>query len=262
VPRGLFGGSNVEILPADTNTRREGTRDEILPGFGPTTANVTAPEKEECSRDGFVALLTLLGAKSEILLRVVDALTADPANVLHLTKVGLRFRDPRVRWSAKAGKDPCIIDLAEHESGDTIATYFYPAQQKGKLPVVRVRASTGEARWLADDFDGWLSGYLHDARERTPDLASIALQVLGLKASFAKPVVGTLPPPWFFEAHGTRWTLFDVEEAMTAGDITGAERMLVALGRNGYAERVKDRLASVYSTLGWEHHRATVLETW
>ncbi len=257
-PRGLFGGNRVQILPPVTDTRRDGTRDEILPGFGPTSA--TGDDRpEECSRDGFVALFELLGATSALLRRVVDALSGDSVNVLHLSNVGLRFRDPRVRWSAKQGRDPCFIDLAQHESGDTIATYFYPTQQKGKIPVVRIRVGTGEARWLADDFDTWLPGYLHDARERTPDLASIALQVLGLEA---KPLPGALPPPWFFEAHGTRWTLLDVEEAVRAGDVAGAERMLVALGRNGYAERVKDQLVSVYSTLGWEHHRATVLETW
>jgi hypothetical protein len=273
VPRGLFsdGNSKIQILPVVTPEAaaraagegpREQKRPTIVPGFGPDAPVANDRDDEGCSRDGFHLLFELLGAKSDLLQRIMDALASDPANVLHVGRVGLRFRDPRVRWSAKPGRDPCLIDLAEHESGDAIATYYYPTTTTGRIPVVRVRASTGEARWLADDFDAWFAGYLHDARAKTPDLVAIATQVLGVDASFVKPLAGTLPPPWFFEAHGTRWTLFDVEEARRAGDVAGAERMLVALGRNGYADRVKTDLASVYATLGWEHHRATVLETW
>jgi cobalt-zinc-cadmium resistance protein CzcA len=40
--------------------------------------------------------------------------------------------------------------------------------------------------------------------------------------------------------------------------------VIMLKGENGkrVIERVKERLASLYRTLGWDHHRATVVETW
>ena len=90
-----------------------------------------------------------------------------------------------MRWSAKPGRDPCLVDLAIHDSGDTIATYWYPAAKGTQLPVVRVDAS-GEARWLADDFDAWVASYLLDAKKRRADLVANVLEVLGLDSFFLR----------------------------------------------------------------------------
>lgn len=243
----------VEIVAAPRPKRGQS---EIPPG--PPTDEDARPQS---TRDGFVTLLELMRVKSDALTRIAEAFGERPADVVRMHDVGLRFRDPRVRWSAKPGRDPCLVDLAIHDSGDTIATYWYPPNKATQLPVVRVDTA-GEARWLADDFDAWLAGYLLDAKKKRADLVANVLEVLGYDTFFLRESRATLPPPWFFEAHGTRWTMFDVEEALRGGDGVGAERMLVALGRNGYAAQAKDQLADIYETFEWGHHRAVVVETW
>lgn len=244
----------VEIVPAP---RPRSSRPEMLPA--PRTDDDARPES---ARDGFLTLLEVMRARSEMLARIAETFGERPADVVCMHDVGLRFRDPRARWSARPGRDPCLVDLAIDGGGNTLATYWYPPAKARRLPVVRVDGATGDARWLADDFDAWLAGFLHGARTRTPAAAARVLDVLGLAADFPRLPPATLPPPWFFEAHGTRWTLLDVEEAMAAGDGVGAERMLVALGRAGYAAQVKEQLVEIYGTFGWGHHRAVVTETW
>ncbi len=258
-PRGLLPPREprppvVEILPAP---KPRSSRPEIPPA--PRTDDVERPAS---ARDGFLTLLEVMRTRSEMLARIATTFGERPADVRRMVDLGLRFRDPRVRWSARPGRDPCIVDLAVHGGGDTIATYWYPPAKAKQLPVVRIDAATGGARWLADDFDGWLAGFLHESRARTPDLVRLALDALDLRDDFLRQPRATLPPPWFFEAHGTRWTMLDVEEAIADGDRLGAERMLVGLGRTGYAAQVKDHLAEIYDTFGWGHHRAVVAETW
>jgi len=254
----------VEIVaaPKPPSARATGpgsVRPEMLPAAPDGSEDDQRPES---AADGFRALLEVMRAKSEVLTRLVNAFADRPRDSLRLVNVGIRFRDPRVRWSARPGRDPCMIDLALFGTGDTLATYWYPPARTSRVQLVRVDAENGEARWLSDDFDIWLAGYLYEQKKSSPDTVAIALDVLGLAKDFPRPPPAVLPPPWFFEAHGTRWTMFDVEEAMRAGDGIGAERMLVALGRCGYAERVKTQLADIYETFRWGHHRAVVSETW
>jgi hypothetical protein len=218
--------------------------------------------RPETAADGFRALLDVMRVRSDVLTRLVNALADRPQETIRLHDVGLRFRDPRVRWSARPGRDPCLIDLALFADGDTLATYWYPPARTTRVALVRIDARTGEARWLSDDFDVWLAGFFYDTKTSTPDVVAVALDVLGFAKDFPRPPPAVLPPPWFFEAHGTRWTMIDVDEAMCAGDGVGAERMLVGLGRSGYAPEVKAQLVDIYETFGWGHHRAIVTETW
>lgn len=246
----------VEIVAAP-KPRTASSRPEMLP-----EAPDAGEARPESAADGFRALLEVMRARSEVLTRLVNALADRPHETIRLHDVGLRFRDPRVRWSAQPGRDPCLIDLAVFASGDTLATYWYPPARTARVPLVRVDATTGDARWLSDDFDVWLAGFLHETKKVTPDLVAIALDVLGFAKDFPRPPPAVLPPPWFFEAHGTRWTMMDVEEALESADGVGAERMLVALGRAGYSTQVKPQLTDLYETFGWGHHRAIVTETW
>jgi hypothetical protein len=90
---------------------------------------------------------------------------------------------------------------------------------------------------------------------------------LELPGSFPRALANATPPPWFFEAHATPWTHEDADAALAAGDLEGAERMLVAVGHASAGNPalmfvVKERLTRVYAMLGWNHHRATVVETW
>lgn len=248
----------VEIVSAPkAKPRTPSSRPEMLP-----EAPDAGDHRPESAADGFRALLEVMRARSDVLTRLVNALADRPYETIRLHDVGLRFRDPRVRWSAQPGRDPCLIDLALFDSGDTLATYWYPPARTARVPLVRVDATTGEARWLSDDFDVWLAGFLHETKKTTPDVVAIALDVLGFARDFPRAPPAVLPPPWFFEAHGTRWTMLDVEEAMASGDGVGAERMLVALGRTGYSDKVKSQLVEIYEAFGWGHHRAIVTETW
>lgn len=259
VPRGLVPPRpprpRVEIVPSPA-LRAE--RDEVLPG----PRGSVEDDRSESARDGFLALLDVMRVRSAMLTRVATTFGDRPAEVVHMHALGLRFRDPRVRWSARAGRDPSLVDLAVHENGDTIATYYYPPARMSHLPVVRVDAATGQARWVADDFDAWLAGFLDGARATRPDLVAALLEALDLDPALPRPAPAAIPPPWFFEAHGARWSAADVEEALAAGDRAGAERMLVARGREGHAAEVKSQLAALYDAFGWGHHRAVVLETW
>ena len=255
----LPGPQIVEVANHRANTR---PGDELLP------APRERAEEGSGARDGNLGLLALLGAES----RVLRALAAAPPEMRwvpppYLGLLGLTLRDPRIRWSAASGRDPSLLDLAENRDGDTIATYHYPLGASGKVPVVLVRRTTGEAQWLADDFDVWFADVLHEALARAPQAVHVALERLALPADFPRPAPHVIPPRWFFEAHDTRWTLLDVERALADGDVEGAERMLVAVARTAHHEglasaTVKMKLASVYTTLGWDHHRATVVETW
>ena len=218
--------------------------------------------------EGVLGLLALLGAESAALRALAES--AEVRSGLpppYLGLLGVTLRDPRIRWSARSGRDPSLLDLAENRDGDAIATYLYPAAPTGKVPVMLVARATGEARWLADDFDTWFVGVLHDALAHTPQAVLMALERLGLPADFPRPAPHETPPSWFFEAHATHWTIADAETALAAGDLEGAERMLVAAARAASAAGLagaglKLKLALVYTTLGWDHHRATVVETW
>jgi hypothetical protein len=253
--------SAVDVVNERASAKRG---DELVPaprdriGAGETTG----------AREGVLGLLALLGADSAVLRALAESFEVRwglPPPYLGL--LGVTMRDPRVRWSARSGRDPSLLDLAENRDGDTIATYLYPAAPTGKVPVVLVARATGEAHWLADDFDTWFAGVLHDALPHVPQAVHAALERLGLATDFPRPAPHAMPPSWFFEAHATDWTIADAETALAAGDIEGAERMLVAAARAAHAEGLagaglKLRLASVYTTLGWDHHRATVVETW
>ena len=212
-------------------------------------------------RDGLLGLLALLEARSDILTRLVDAFEAKTVALFGIETLGIKLRDPRARWSTTIGRDPCLLDIAENREGDAIATYLYPPAKTGRMPVVLVSRATGEARWLADDFDVWFAGVLHNAMSYAPQAVLGLLDELALPRELPRPLAHATPPPWFFEAHATSWTVADADSALAAGDVEGAERMLVALARTR-APEAKDRLASVYTMLGWDHHRATVVETW
>jgi hypothetical protein len=219
--------------------------------------------------DGLLGLLALLEARSDVLTSIADAFDARSTVIARIQRLGITLRDPRARWSTLAGRDPCLVDLAENREGDAIATYFYPlARAKNeRVPVVLVSRGTGEARWLADDIDVWFAGVLHNARDHAPDTVRVVVHELGLPRDFPRALANAIPPPWFFEAHATPWTLDDADAALAAGDVEGAERMLVSVGREAGGDYalmagVKARLASVYGMLGWGHHRATVVETW
>lgn len=219
------------------------------------------------SRDGMLGLLALLEAKSDVLLRIADAYELRNGVVPRIQRLGITLRDPRARWSSLMGRDPCLLDIAESPEGDAIATYLYPRARSERVPVVLVSRATGDARWLADDLDVWFAGVLFDGLARAPDVVRSIVRDLGLPADFPRALGRAIPPPWFFEAHATPWTLDDADAALAAGDVEGAERMLVAAGRAATGDTprlsaVKTRLASVYGTLGWDHHRATVVETW
>jgi hypothetical protein len=179
--------------------------------------------------------------------------------------VGILMRDPRARATGSA-RDPSLIEMAEGHDGNGIATYFYPAERSGRVPVISVTRATGEALWVADDFDTWFASRIHETAVRDPQAARVALEALGLAPDFPRPLPMTVPPRWFFEAHHTPWSAGDAETALVAGDVEGAERMLIAASRMAprglAADTLKQRLVEVYATLGWDHHRATVVETW
>lgn len=251
----------VSVQPArivDDVARR---RDELLPT--PRDGSTSAPAS---ANEGLLGLLALLDAGSDVLARL--ARVYDGAGVVaRIGALGVRLRDPRARWSSAPGRDPCLLELAENRDGDAIATYLYPSGRSGRVPVVLVSRATGEARWLADDLDVWFSGVLHNASAYAPDGVRAVLRDLALPDDFPRPLDHVIPPSWFFEAHSTTWTMEDAVTALADGDLEGAERMLVAVGRmaRGHAGRMadaKDRLGSVYAALGWAHHRATVVETW
>ena len=218
-------------------------------------------------RDGLLGLLALLEARSDVLTRLADAFEARGGAMVRIQRLGLTFRDPRARWSSGAGRDPSLVDIAENRDGDAIATYFYPRAKNERVPVVLVSRATGEARWLADDFDVWFAGVLHNALSYAPDAVFSIMFDLDLSPDYPRALANATPPPWFFEAHATPWTHDDADAALGAGDLEGAERMLVSVGRASAGNPalmfvVKERLASIYATLGWDHHRATVVETW
>ena len=219
------------------------------------------------SRDGMLGLLALLDASSEVLCRIADAYELRNGVVPRIQRLGVTLRDPRARWSSLMGRDPCLLDLAETREGDAVATYLYPRARSERVPVVLVSRATGDARWLADDLDTWFAGVLFDGLAYAPDAVQTIVRDLGLPDDFPRALAKAIPPRWFFEAHATPWSLEDADAALAAGDVEGAERMLVAAGRAATGDTprlsaVKTRLASVYATLGWDHHRATVVETW
>jgi hypothetical protein len=259
----ILPAPGVDVTPARASgDRSAGKRDELVPAPRDGTEGRATP------REGLLGLLGLLDAESKIVRRIAQAFEdGAAASMLRLSVLGITLRDPRVRWWSGEGRDPCLLAVAENREGDAISTYLYPPSRSGRVPVVLVARATGEARWLADDFDVWFAGVLYNARTYAPDAVRLTCEALGLDAAFPRPLPPALPPSWFFEAHGTSWTLADAETALAAGDPEGAERMLVAVGRlaraSGLAAAdVKMRLASVYTTLGWDHHRATVVETW
>jgi hypothetical protein len=219
------------------------------------------------SRDGMLGMLVLLDASSDVLVRIADAHELGNGVIQRIQRLGVTLRDPRARWSALMGRDPSLVDIGENGDGDAIATYFYPRATTGRVPVVIVSRTTGNAQWLADDLDAWFAGVLEGGLAYAPEAVRTILGGLGLPDDFPRPLPRAIPPPWFFEAHATPWTLDDADAALAAGDIEGAERMLVAAGRAATGDTprlsaVKTRLVSVYGSLGWDHHRATVVETW
>jgi len=252
----------VQSAPLLPETGRDGRHRAIVPAPRDGTEG-SAPSP----RDGLLGLLALLEARSDVLTRLADAFEVRANAVARIARLGLTFRDPRARWSSGAGRDPSLVDIAENRDGDAIATYFYPRARTERMPVVLVSRATGEARWLADDFDVWFAGVLHNAMSYAPDAVRSIVADLGLPREFPRALANASPPPWFFEAHATPWTHEDADAALAAGDLEGAERMLVAVGHASAGNPtlmfvVKQRLASVYSMLGWDHHRATVVETW
>ena len=265
VPRlgaGAGPGAAAELAAQAARISREGRRDAMMPG-----PRDGSEGRAPTAKDGLLGLLAVLDAGSDVLVRIADAFERRSPVLARIQRLGVTLRDPRARWSAGAGRDPSLLDIGENRDGDAIATYVYPRGRSGRVPVVHVSRENGEARWLADDFDVWFAGVLHNASSHAPDAVRIVVAELGLANDFPRPLANAMPPPWFFEAHATSWTVADAETALAAGDVEGAERMLVAVGRAfvGDASRmaeVKDRLASVYAMLGWDHHRAAVVETW
>jgi len=255
------------VLPESVQKRPEASPD------GRHQAMVPAPRDGSegaapTSRDGMLGLLALLDASSEVLLRIADAYELRNGVVQQrIERLGITLRDPRARWSALMGRDPCLVDLAENGDGDAIATYLYPRARTGRVPVVLVSRATGDARWLADDLDVWFASVLEGGLAYAADAVRVIVRNLDLPDDFPRALPKAIPPPWFFEAHSTTWTLDDADAALAAGDVEGAERMLVAAGRAATGDTprlsaVKTRLAAVYGRLGWDHHRATVVETW
>ncbi|HSO33936.1 MAG TPA: hypothetical protein VLT33_15490, partial [Labilithrix sp.] len=254
------GGGVAAARPAGRRTA--GARDEIVPARWDGSEGRDGPR-----RDGLLGLMALLGAESTILARLAASSEHRFGGTHLYDSLGITPRDPRVRWSSGAGRDPGLLDLAEDGQGDAIATYFYPPSRGGKVPVVLVSRATGEARWLADDFDVWFAGALHDALDRAPEAVHATLAALGLGPDFLRPLPPAAPPHWFFEAHAMTWTLDDARAAHGAGDSRGAERMLVAARRAARGSHLDTAeltlmLWSVYESLGWKHHRAAVAETW
>jgi hypothetical protein len=264
-PAALPGHSGVYVDSArnERAERAERERDSRHDEIVPMARDGSEPQRAT-TRDGLLALLALLGARSDVLVRLTDCYDKPGTALARLERLGVTLRDPRVRWSARTGRDPCLLDVAVNREGDAIATYFYPQERArtGRVPVVLVSAATGEARWLADDFDVWFAGVLSNATSYAPEAVRIIQQELGLPGHFPRPLPAVLTPAWFFEAYAAPWTIADADAALAAGDVEGAERMLVAVGRTGGSDAAKERLASVYTMLGWDHHRATVVETW
>ena len=62
-------------------------------------------------------------------------------------------------------------------------------------------------------------------------------------------------------SHNAVGVAVDGGHALVAVGALRQDGMLVSVGRKNGAG-FKDRLASIYTTLGWDHHRATVVETW
>jgi hypothetical protein len=252
------------VLPRrrESPSEQRQRRAVILPGEGPETA--TSEEKrarlEELGH-GFLDLLRLVDAHAPLLARLAGVLVEKPRQLLKLGAAGLTLRDPRARWAVARGRDPCLVAIGEDAGGATLATYFYPPRGAGPLPVVRVDPVTGEALWLADDFDVWFRGFLSEAIDRAPGLVRELVETLELRLAVLPPPMPS-PPVWFFEAHGTRPTERAAADALAAGDLLGVERALVGLARVQCTDAIKDQLASVYTMLGWDHQRAVVAETW
>lgn len=265
-PAARLGSGNADVFvhsaPIVPAAGPDGRHKEMMPGARDGTEGAA-----RTPREGFLGLLALLDARSDVLTLLADAFEERSGVALRMQRLGLTFRDPRARWSSGAGRDPSLLDLAENRDGDAIATYFYPRAKGERVPVVLVSRATGEARWLADDFDVWFAGVLHNAMAYAPDAVFNILSDLDLSPDFPRALANATPPPWFFEAHATPWTHDDADAALAAGDLEGAERMLVAVGSHAAGDPtlmfvVKERLARVYAMLGWDHHRATVVETW
>ena len=265
-PAARLGSGNVEVFvhsaPIVPPAGSDGRHQEMMPAPRDGTEGTA-----RTPRDGLLGLLATLDARSDVLTRLADAFEERSGAITRIQRLGITFRDPRARWSSGAGRDPSLLDLAENRDGDAIATYFYPRAKNERVPVVLVSRTTGEARWLADDFDVWFAGVLHNALAYAPEAVFGILSELELSPDYARALANATPPPWFFEAHATPWTHDDADAALAAGDLEGAERMLVAVGRGCAGNPtlmfvVKERLARVYAMLGWDHHRATVVETW
>ena len=113
-----------------------------------------------------------------------------------------------------------------------------------------------------------------DAEQYRGEFTALLRRAIGFAGGDASNVVVVSIPDWgvtpFAEGRDRakiaseidRYNAINREEAMRAGDGVGAERMLVALGRCGYADKVKSQLLEIYETFGWGHHRAVVSETW
>jgi hypothetical protein len=235
--------------------KRDRRRHELLPAPPEPFQKPASTPKQ-----GLYGLLQLTEARSDVLMRLADTF-GGYGKQMRLEQLGITMRDPRERRSTGAGRDPCLLGFAQNRDGDVIATYFYPPGKTGLLPIVLVSGTTREVRWLSDDFDAWFAGVLNNALLYAEEAVMGTLRELALSAEFPRPLANAIPPPWFFEAHATKWTLADAETALTAGDVEGAERMLVSAARTNPAA-VKERLATVYEMLGWDHHRSTVVETW
>jgi hypothetical protein len=264
VPRLSASSASVSVhsTPIVTAGGQDGHHHEMLPA-----ARNGSEGPSPTPREGLLGLLALLDARSDVLRRLADAFEARAGALQRIHRLGITFRDPRARWSSGAGRDPSLLDIAQNRDGDSIATYYYPHARNERVPVVLVSRATGEARWLADDFDVWFAGVLHNAYAYAPESVRRIVSDLELPPDYPQALVNASPPPWFFEAHATPWTHEDADAALAAGDLEGAERMLVSVGRESAGNPalmfvVKERLTTLYATLGWDHHRATVVETW
>lgn len=227
------------VEPRRDDKRADGRHHVIVPGRGITN---------EPARSGLLALLDLLGAHSQAIPRLVEH-----GDLGTMASIGLSLRDPRLRWMGTAGRDPCLLPIAQLGNGQMLCAYYYPPAASRTVRVVRA-VGTSVVEWLSEDFDRWFAGFLYTANK--PSAAREAVKRLGLPQDFIRPLTREIPPSWFALAHGPRFTLEDAELAYASGDLEGAERMLVA-ARTGAA-----LLAEIYGRLDWPHHRAVVAETW
>jgi hypothetical protein len=157
--------------------------------------------------------------------------------------------------------DPCLIDLALDEDGNTFAFYDYPPARGAPPPMVQwAHDDTPNVRWLGLDFESCFAAFLAGKTDSQAALVAAVVEDLGLPASWVRE--NTAPVPSWLAATFGRVDVAAIDSAERAGDLLRAERLLVGAVSQTYDEAAAAphvaRLGAIYQTLGWHRQLRTL----